>query len=176
MSVSIATGVTALDVLNPTTAAAERELAVLVADSGVSLPRYQVIGTEGGTPRPFALVDGGASAGSKHLLGSADALVEQTRIDFDSADSVKTIVVHVALGQGSHACGAYVTLNAGDDVTAATRLNNGYPDVIYVPGGETVEISSDVAITAAYVIGVGAVGATAGSVDARIYVEGRSHA
>lgn len=150
--------------------------ALLVADSGVSLPRYQVIGTEAGTPRPFVLVDGGASAGAKHLLGSADALVEQTRIDFDSTDIVKTVVVTVQLGQGSHACGAYVTLNAGDDVAAAARLNSGYPDVVFVPGGESVEISADVSITSAHVIGVGAVGATAGTVDARVYVEGRSHA
>ena len=162
MSVSIATGVTALDALNPSNATA----AILVADSGVSLPRYQVIGTETGTPRPFVLVDGGASSGSKHLLGSADALVEQTRIDFDSADAVKTVVVTVQVGQGSHACGAYVTLNAGDDVAAATRLNTGYPDVVFVQGGETVEISADVFITSVHVIGVGA----------RVYVEGRSHA
>lgn len=150
--------------------------ALLVADSGVSLPRYQVIGTEAGTPRPFVVVDGGASAGSKHLLGSADALVEQTRIDFDSTDEVKTVVITVQAGQGSHACGAYVTLNAGDDVTAATRLNTAYPDIVFIPAGETVEISADVSIITAHVIGVGAVGATAGTVDARIYVEGRSHA
>ena len=150
--------------------------ALLVADSGVSLTRYQITGTEGGAPRPFVLVDGGASAGSKNLLGSADALTEQTRIDFDSADVVKSMVVTVSLGQGSHGCGAWVTINPGDDVAAATRLNSGYPDVVFVPGGESVEISSDVAITAAYVIGIGDVGATAASVDARIYVEGRSHA
>lgn len=150
--------------------------ALLVADSGVSLTRYQITGTEGGTPRPFVLVDGGASAGSKNLLGSADALTEQTCIDFDSADVVKSLVVTVSLGQNSHGCGALVTINPGDDVAAATRLNSGYPDVVFVPGGESVEISSDVAITTAYVIGIGAVGATAASVDARIYVEGRSHA
>ena len=150
--------------------------ALLVADSGVSLTRYQITGTEGGAPRPFVLVDGGASAGSKNLLGSADALTEQTRIDFDSADVVKSMVVTVSLGQGSHGCGAWVTLNPGDDAEAASRLNNGYPDVVFVPGGESVEISSDVAITTAYVIGIGVVGATAASVDARIYVEGRSHA
>jgi len=150
--------------------------ALLVADSGVSLPRYQVTGTETGVPRPFVLVDGGASAGAKHLLGSADALVEQTRIDYDSTDVVKTVVVTVQLGQGSHACGAYVTLNASDDMAAAARLNSGYPDVVFVPGGESVEISADVSITSAHVIGVGAVGATAGTVDARVYVEGRSHA
>lgn len=150
--------------------------AMLVADSGVSLPRVLVTGTEAGTPRPFVLVDGGASAGSKHLLGSADALVEQTKIDFSSGDEVKSIVVSVELGQGSHACGAWVTINPSDNVEAASRLNNGYPDVIFVAGGESVEISSDVAITNLYAIGVGAVGATAATVDARVYVEGRSHA
>lgn len=155
--------------------------ALLVADSGVSLPRYQVTGTEAGTSRPFIVVEGGASAGSKHLLGSADALVEQTLIDFDSADVVQTVSVHVELGQGSHSCGAYVTLypvGAGelDPAAMAARLNNAGPDVVFIPGGETVEISSSVAIAAVAVIGVGAVGATAGTVDARVYVEGRSHA
>jgi hypothetical protein len=108
--------------------------------------------------------------------GVSLALAEQTRIDYDSTDVVKTVVVTVQLGQGSHACGAYVTLNAGDDVAAAARLNSGYPDVVFVPGGESVEISADVSITSAHVIGVGAAGATAGTVDARVYVEGRSHA
>lgn len=150
--------------------------ALLVADSGVSLSRYQVTGLEASTVRPFVLVDGGASAGSKHLLGSADAITEQTRIDFDSADVVKTLVVTVAEGQGSHGFGALLTINAGDDVQAATRLNAGAPDCIYVPGGETAEISADVAITSVHVIGIGDVGATAGTVDGRIYVGGRSHA
>ena len=150
--------------------------ALLVADSGVSLPRYQVIGTEAGTPRPFVLVNGGASAGSKHLLGSADALVEQTKIDFSSGDKVKSIVVSVELGQGSHACGAWVTINPSDNVEAASRLNNGYPDVIFVAGGESVEISSSEDVTTVYAIGRSAVSATAATVNARVYVEGRSHA
>lgn len=150
--------------------------ALLVADSGVSLPRYQVIPTEAGTPRPFVLVDGGASAGSKHLLGSADALVEYTKLDFSSADNIRSLTVTVELGQGSHGCGALVTINPSDNIQAATRLNAAYPDVVFVPGDETMEISSSVAITSVYVIGRGVAGATAATVDARIIVEGRSHA
>jgi hypothetical protein len=56
------------------------------------------------------------------------------------------------------------TVNPGDDVVGATRLMNGYPDVLMVQPGETVEITSDVAITDLYVIGV-TVGAGGAAVD-----------
>ena len=56
------------------------------------------------------------------------------------------------------------TINPGDDVTAATRLMNGYPDVIMVLPDQIKEITSDVAITDVYVIGV-TVGAGGAALD-----------
>lgn len=139
-------------------------------------PRGMRTGNVSAAPTPFVTVNGAASAGSKHLLGSSDALTEQVRIDFNLADAVKTLVIRPELGQGSHIFGALVTINPGDDVLAATRLIAGYPEAIYVSPGEALEISSSVAITSVYVIAVGAVGATAASVAGRIYVEGYANA
>lgn len=49
---------------------------------------------------------------------------------------------------------ALVTVNPGDDVTAATRLMNGFPDVIMVQPGETLEINAGEAITEVHLIGI----------------------
>lgn len=63
-----------------------------------------------------------------------------------------------------------VTVNPGDDVTAATRLKNGYPDVLMVQPEETIEISSDTAITDLYLIGV-TVGAGGAAVDVDTFTD-----
>lgn len=47
-----------------------------------------------------------------------------------------------------------VTVNPGDDVTAATRLQNGYPEVFWVQPGESLEITSSADITDVYLVGV----------------------
>lgn len=137
------------------------------------IPRYMVIGLESSTPRPYHSVDGSASAGSKGLLGSSDAATEMTRLDFDSSDSVKSVNIVVDIGQGAHKFGAMVVVNAGDDITAADCLNNGYPEVNYLEGEG--DINSDVPITTIHVLALASVGATAISVKGRIHVRGRSY-
>lgn len=47
-----------------------------------------------------------------------------------------------------------VTINPGDDVTGATRLQNGYPEVFWCRPDETLELSSAAAITDVYLVGV----------------------
>ena len=47
------------------------------------------------------------------------------------------------------------TVNPGDDVTGATRLQNGYPDVLAINPDSQIEITSDTAITDLYLIAVG---------------------
>lgn len=62
------------------------------------------------------------------------------------------------------------TINPGDDVTAATRLMKGYPDVLMVRPEETLEITSDSAITDVYLIGI-TVGAGGAAVDIDTYTD-----
>lgn len=147
--------------------------ALLVSDTAV--PRYLVAGNVLGTPTPAVTVDGSLSAGSRRLLGSADALTEMVRLDFSSLDTVRELNVMVELGQAAHAFAARVVVNAGDDVEAALALNSGVGAVHALPG-DPLSLTSDVAITTLHVIGVPAVGATATSVKGRIFVEGRSYA
>lgn len=47
-----------------------------------------------------------------------------------------------------------ITVNPGDDVTAATRLQAGYPEVAWCLPEETISIRSSAAITDVYLIGV----------------------
>lgn len=47
------------------------------------------------------------------------------------------------------------TVNPGDDVTAATRLQNGFPDVLMITPDNSLEITSSTAITDLYLIAVG---------------------
>lgn len=139
------------------------------------IPRYLVAGNVLATPTPFVVVNGGASAGSRRLLGSADALAEMVRIDFSTLDNVRTADLVVELGHGAHAFAARAVVNAGDDVEAALALNSGVGAVHATPD-MPLEISSDAAIVSIHLLGVPVVGATAGNVTGRIYVEGRSHA
>jgi hypothetical protein len=48
-----------------------------------------------------------------------------------------------------------VTVNPGDDVTGATRLQNGFPDVLTLTPDNSLEITANVAITDLYLIAVG---------------------
>lgn len=137
-------------------------------------PRSRVIGTESATPRPFVTINGNGSAGSIHLVGSSAALVEQTRIDFNTGDDVRTVVIAVEAGQASHAFGALVLFDPGDDVTAANLFNSGF--ATFVAAGESVEFSLDVACASAYIIGLAGVGATSTAVAGRVWCEGMSHA
>lgn len=134
-------------------------------------PLASVVPLEGGTPRPFVTVNGAASAGSKHLLGSADALVEQTRLQIASAADARTLTVHAEQGQGSHAWVALVTVDPGDDIVAADRLNSGTPDVKTVLPGATRDIFLSAGALNVYVIAMPAVGATAASCTGRIWLE-----
>lgn len=64
-----------------------------------------------------------------------------------------------------------VTVNPGDDVTAATRLKAGYPDCFLVaPGMEFPPILSDVAITDVYMIAVDALAATPANYTGNLYI------
>lgn len=137
-------------------------------------PRAQIVGTESGTARPFVTVNGGGSSGSIHLVGSSASLTEQTRIDFETADDVRTVIVTVDAGQGSHAFGALVVFDPGSDVAAANLLNASAAK--FVAAGQSVEFALDTGCTSVYVIGLAGQGSTAGSVAGRIWVEGLSHA
>lgn len=83
-----------------------------------------------------------------------------------SGTPTPTIVIDGESGAGTDYVPRYVlvTVNPGDDVTGATRLMNGYPDVLMVQPEETIEIASDSAITDLYLIGV-TVGAGGAAVD-----------
>lgn len=144
--------------------------------SPVAVPRVSATPYEESTARPFVIVDGAAAAGSKHLLGSADALVEQTRLQLTDDDAAKTIIVHNEQAQGSHAWTALVTIDPGDDIAAADNLNAGWPDVHVVLPGTSREFNLASASRNLYVIGMPAVGATAASCKGRIWVEVKSHA
>ena len=140
-------------------------------------PRAAITPTIGGTPVAVVAINGGAAAGSKHINDAtptaAETLPEQIRWDFSSADDVRKVQIGLNV-QGilvtalsgtagevvkSHEV-AYlkVTVNPGDDVIAATRLANGYPEVFFVYPGETIEVESDTAITAVYAIAALATG------------------
>lgn len=148
-----------------------------VVDAGPAAFRPAVTPTIGGTPTPVVAISSGAAAGSQHINDAtptvAETLVEQVRWSFNSSDSVKKIQVglnvqpiYVTGLSGSAAEvvkspeAAYlkVCVNPGDDVTAATRLANGYPEVFFVYAGETLEIESDTAITEVYAIAALAAG------------------
>lgn len=76
------------------------------------------------------------------------------------------IIIDGESGAGTDYVPGYVliTINPGDDVTAATRLMNGYPDVLMLLPEQSIEIASDTAITDVYVIGI-TVGAGGAAVD-----------
>lgn len=50
--------------------------------------------------------------------------------------------------------GALVTVNPGDDVTAATRLGNKYPEVSLVAPDDVFTIAASAAITDLYLVGI----------------------
>lgn len=141
-----------------------------------AIPRAFAVPTEGGTPRPFVVVDGTASAGSKHLLGAADALAEQTRLQFLADENVRTLVVHAEQGQGSHAWSAMVTIDPGDDIVAADNFNAATPDISLVLPNGTREFNLSAGTVSVYVLAIPAQGATAASCIGRIWVEAKSHA
>lgn len=134
-------------------------------------PRPAITPTIGGVSNPIIAINGGAAAGSRHIDDatptSAETLTEQVHWSFASTDSVKKVrvglnvqpILVTALSgtagevvKSPEAAYLRVTVNPGDDVTAATRLLNGYPEVYNVYPGETLEIESDTAITDVYAI------------------------
>lgn len=48
-----------------------------------------------------------------------------------------------------------VTVNAGDDIAAASRLANGYPDTLTLNPGDSLVLASDAAITRLDVVAIG---------------------
>lgn len=124
-------------------------------------PRAAITPTIGGTPTPVVNINGGAAAGLRHIDDATPALAEtladQVHWVFSSVDTVKKIQVGLNTPTLGPTCPevAYlkVTVNPGDDVVAATRLVNGYPEVHIVYPGETLELESNVAITDVYAIG-----------------------
>lgn len=148
-----------------------------VVDAGPAVFRPAVTPTINGTSTPIVAINGGAAAGSKRINDAtptaAETLVEQVLWSFDSSDSVKKIqvglnvqpIIVTALSatagevvKSPEVAYLKVTVNPGDDVTAATRLANGYPEVFFVYPGETLEIESDTAITEVYAIAALAAG------------------
>ena len=139
-------------------------------------PRASAVPKVGSTPTPYVVVDGSASAASKHLLGSADALTEQTRIVFTSSDNVKSFTVHAILDKNSDPWDAMVTVDPGDDITAADRLNSATPDVRLVPGGTSRDFSVADGARSVYVLAIKQATSTATACKGRIWIEGNSHA
>lgn len=142
-----------------------------VVDAGPATFRPAVTPTISGTSTPVVAINGGAAAGSRHIDDatpiSSETLAEQVHWAFASTDIVKKVrvglnVQPILVTAISGTAGevvkspevAYlrVTVNPGDDVNAATRLLNGYPEVFNVYPGETLEIESDTAITDVYAI------------------------
>lgn len=123
-------------------------------------PRIAVTPTINGVNTPVVAISSAAVAGSKRINDAtptaAETQAEQVRWNFPSASVVKKIRVGLNCPTLGSACpeAAYlkVTVNPGDDVTASTRLANGYPEVYFVYPGQTVEIESSVAITDVYAI------------------------
>jgi hypothetical protein len=148
-----------------------------VVDAGPAYFRPSVTPTIGGTPTPVVAINGGAAAGSRHIDDSTPALAEtladQVHWVFAGSDAVKKIQVGLnvqpilvtALSgtagevvKTPEASYLKVVVNPGDDVTAATRLTNGYPEVFFVYPGETLELESDTAITDVYAMAALATG------------------
>lgn len=61
-------------------------------------------------------------------------------------------------------------VNPGDDVTAATRLQNGKPECFFVRPGETLEINADTAITDVYFVAVDAASAAPANYTGNAYI------
>lgn len=139
-------------------------------------PRPSAVPIVGVTPTPFITVNGAASAGSKHLLGSADALTEQVRVQFTEDDDVRNLTVHCELDRASHEWVAMVTFDPGDDIAAADRLNAQGPDVKVVLGGSTRDFTLNVATRNVYILAIKAAGSTAANCVGRIWLEAGSHA
>lgn len=129
-------------------------------DAGPAHFRPAVTPTIGGVPAPVLAISSAAAAGSKRINDATptavETLAEQVRWSFASADDVRKIQIGLNTPTLGSTCPevAYlkVTVNPGDDVTAATRLANGYPEVHLVYPGETLELEADVAITDVYAI------------------------
>lgn len=146
-------------------------------EAGAAYFRPAVTPTIGGTPTPVVAINGGAAAGSRRIDDAtptlAETLADQVHWVFSSGDSVKKVqiglnvqpILVTALSgtagevvKSPEAAYIKVTVNPGDDVTAATRLTNRYPEVFFVYPGETLEIESDTAITDVYAIAALATG------------------
>lgn len=148
-----------------------------VVDAGPAAFRPLIAPLVGVAVTPVVAINGGASAASRHIDDAsptlAETLTEQVHWVFSSADAVQKI--HVGLNvQAVHVTAlsavtgevvkthevAYlkVVVNPGDDVTAATRLLAGGPEVFFAYPGNTLEIEADVPITDVYVIAALATG------------------
>lgn len=143
-----------------------------VVDAGPAYFRPLVTPTIGGTLTPVVAINGGASAGSRHIDDASPTLseteIEQIHWSFDSADNVRKVQVglvspELIVTAVSGTAGAVVKthevaylkvtlMTAPDDVLGATRLLAGYPDVRLVYPGQVLEMESDTAITDVYVV------------------------
>jgi CheY-like chemotaxis protein len=131
--------------------------------------RTLVTPTISSTPTPSVVINGSASAGSRHIDDATptltEILTEQIHWVFDAADNVRLIVVTLevegrlvtavsstagAVELTHEARGLRVTVNPGDDVQAATRLLAGYPDVINCWPNQPLQIAVSAAITDVY--------------------------
>lgn len=142
-----------------------------VVDAGPANFRPAVTPSINGTRTPVVAISGAAAAGAKHIDDAsptaAETQTEQIHWTFNSYDDVRKVsvglitpnlVVTALSGTAGEVSKAHevaylkVTVNPGDDVTASTRLLNGYPEVYFVYPGDTLEIESDTAITDVYAI------------------------
>lgn len=138
--------------------------------------RILASGSVSGSPSGYVLVDGAASAGSKHLLGSSDALVEQVKYTLPA--NCVGVDVWVEVGQGKHGFSGLVVIDPGTDYLASLDLNsiNGASIPVMPNERQIINAAPGRTIAALYVLGVPLVGATASSVSGRIYIRARTTA
>lgn len=121
-------------------------------------------------------VDGNASAGSRHLLGSADALTEQVRLTLPA--NCVGVDAWVEVGQGSHGFSALLVADPGTDYLAAVDFNAMGGSSVPVLAGERQPLQppAGVYISTLYVLAIPLVGATSTSVAGRIHIRARCEA
>lgn len=143
-----------------------------------------------GTPTPVVAINGGASAGSRHIDDSsptlAETLTEQIVWTFSSDDEVREVLVTLAAPPGygyngtnlitNEAAWLKVVVNPGDDVNAATWLLAGTPEVMVILPGQTLSIWSESSITKVYAIAKLSANANVIQAGASAVCHGVSHA
>jgi len=149
------------------------------------LARLLITPKVGGSAIGKIRIDGNAASGSKHIIDLAsatlsDASTEMVRVDFDSIDAAKELFLSLVLGQASHAHYVRYTMSTAgtvDDIAAAQRLLDGYPDVpLWLTSTQERSLRADTSMVSVYVLGIMAPGATITSCVSDLQIGARSYA